>query len=83
MRLPLIVTATAAAMLGAACANTPTGAPGAGTPYGPSYEGGVMYGSGNRTVGTSTATGAHTAPGADSLLVTTAARGGVMYGSGN
>lgn len=77
----------AAGILGvaAACAEAPTSAlPGGRTPSGPSYQGGLMYGSGNRTSGSSWENTVGGLPGlTDSIKVTSTLRAGLMYGSGN
>jgi len=81
MKLRTMMLAAGVAGMAAACTETPTAArePN-GSPSGPAYEGGVMYGSGN--LAETTNTSVRPAPG-DSVQVASMQRGGVMYGSGN
>jgi hypothetical protein len=84
MRLTRIVPITIAALAAAACTSgTPTGVEATRwtAPGGPHLSGGVMYGSGNRSVMIADSFRVLNGTAASTLVVSAA--GGVMYGSGN
>jgi len=82
MKLRTMMLAAGVAGMAAACTETPTAAREANRlPSGPAYDGGVMYGSGNRAETTNTSIRLLVL--GDSVQVALAQRGGVMYGSGN
>lgn len=77
MRLPVAL--TSALVLIGACAEIPTTAVGSRTlEGGPNYDGGLVFGSGNRSDSTQTTTSSSTST-PDSANT----RGGLVFGSGN
>lgn len=77
--------AAAIATIAAGCTQTSTAVTDSNRPpSAPSYDGGLMYGSGNRTEpADASSTTVNSAATADSLQSSAVERGGLMYGSGN
>lgn len=86
MRLTRIVPITIAALAAAACTSgTPTGVEATRwtPPGGAHLNGGVMYGSGNRSVMIADSVSFRVLNGTAAVTLGATAAGGVMYGSGN
>lgn len=80
MNLRLKLIAVGIASMASACTQVPTATRDASR-TGPRYDGGLMYGSGNRVSDPTTTTSTTVA--VDSIEMTAMERGGLMYGSGN
>jgi hypothetical protein len=84
MNLRKTMIAVGIVSVAAACTQSPTSTRDLSRrPSGPSYDGGLMYGSGNRASDTTTVTETGNIVAVDSLETTATERGGLMYGSGN